>query len=269
MSDTATQTQLEHAPGTFCWAELATSDGPGAKEFYAGVFAWDPQDLPMGDGMIYTMLNLDGKVVGALYEKGEMMKEVPTHWASYVSVTSADEIAAKAKALGGTVILEPFDVMDVGRMATITDPTGATFNIWQPKSHRGFEVKGQPNTVCWNELLTNDTAKAIEFYTKLFGWTTKTDPGPMAYTEFRSGEEHVGGMMQIQPEMGPVPPHWGIYVAVDDCDATAQKATSLGAQTYVPPMDIEKVGRFSTMADPQGAVFSIIKLDMSHHENKQ
>lgn len=269
MSDTATQTQLEHAPGTFCWAELATSDGPGAKKFYSEVFGWQADDMPMGEGMVYTMLNLNGKVVGALYQKGEEMKEVPTHWASYVSVTSADEIAAKAKALGATVVMEPFDVMEAGRMAVITDPTGATFSIWQSKNSKGYDTKGEPNTVCWNELLTNDTAKATEFYTKLFGWTTKSDAGAMPYTEFKSGDEHVGGMMQIQPDMGPVPPHWGIYIAVDDCDATAQKATSAGAQTYVPPMDIEKVGRFSTMADPQGGVFSIIKLDLSHHENKQ
>jgi predicted enzyme related to lactoylglutathione lyase len=268
MSETATQTQMEHAPGTFCWAELATTDGPGAKKFYSELFGWETQDVPIGEGMIYTMLNLNGKVVGALYQKGEEMKEVPTYWASYVSVTSADEIAAKAKALGGTVVLEPFDVMDAGRMAAITDPTGATFCIWQPKASKGFEVKGEPNTVCWNELMTNDTAKAADFYTKLFGWTTKADQGPMPYTEFKNGEEHVGGMMQIQPDMGPVPPHWGIYIAVNDCDATAQKATSLGANTYVPPTTIEKVGRFSVLSDPQGGALAIIKLSAEHNEQK-
>ena len=89
----------------------------------------------------------------------------------------------------------------------------------------------------------------------------------MEYTEWMNGDEHVGGMMQIQPQMGPIPPHWGIYFAVDDVDAKTQKATSLGAQTIVPPMDIEHVGRFSTIRDPQGAVFSIIKLT-PHHEKK-
>ena len=268
MSDTATQTQLEHAPGTFCWAELATTDGPGAKKFYSELFGWETADMPIGEGMVYTMLSLGGKTVGALYDKGEAMKDVPTHWASYISVTSADEITAKAKSLGATIIREPFDVFDVGRMAVITDPTGAAFCIWQPKAHKGYGIKGEPNTVCWNELLTNDTAKATDFYTKLFGWTTKADPGPMPYTEFKNGDEHVGGMMQIQPDMGPVPPHWGIYIAVNDCDATAQKATSLGAQTYVPPTDIEKVGRFSVLSDPQGAGFAIIKLTAEHHEKK-
>ena len=122
MSDTATQTQMEHAPGSFCWIELATTDGPGAKKFYSELFGWEANDNPIGPDMVYTMLRLDGKDVGALYQKGEMMKNVPTHWASYINVTSADETAAKAKALGGTVVQEPFDVMEVGRMAVIADP---------------------------------------------------------------------------------------------------------------------------------------------------
>jgi predicted enzyme related to lactoylglutathione lyase len=265
MSDAGTQTQQINAPGSFCWAELATTDGPGAKKFYTELFGWDAQDNPMGPDMVYTMLSLNGKNIGALYGKGEAMKDVPTNWASYVCVKSADEIAAKAKALGATPIQEPFDVMDFGRMAVITDPTGATFCIWQPGTHPGFGVKGEPNTVCWNELLTTDTERAIDFYTKLFGWVANTH-GPMEYTEFMNGDTHAGGMMKIQPHMGPIPPHWGIYFAVDDCDAAFEKATSLGATAYVPPMTIENVGRFATLSDPQGGAFSIIKL--VPHEKK-
>jgi predicted enzyme related to lactoylglutathione lyase len=268
MSETGTQTKMEHAPGSFCWAELATTDGAGAKKFYSELFGWTTHDSPIGPGMVYTMLKLDGKDVGALYEKGEMMKDVPTVWATYISVVSADEVAAKAKALGGTVMKEAFDVMDVGRMAVITDPTGATFCIWQPGKHTGYGVTGEPNSVSWHELLTTDSARAIDFYTKLFGWTADTHGGPMPYTEWKNGAEHAGGMMQIAPHMGPILPHWGIYFAVDDCDATFAKATSLGAQAFVPPMDIENVGRFATMSDPQGAVFAIIKLT-PHHEEKE
>lgn len=268
MSDTATQPQMEHAPGSFCWIELATTDGPAAKKFYGELFGWEAHDSPIGPDMVYTMLKLNGKDVGALYQKGEMMKQVPTHWASYISVTSADETAAKAKSLGGTIVQEPFDVMEVGRMAVIADPTGAHFCIWQPKMHKGVGVKGETNSLCWNELLTTDTEKAKDFYTKLFGWNSKTDSGATPYTEWINGEDHIGGMMQIQPHMGPMPPNWGIYIAVDDCDAKVKKATSLGARTYVPPTDIPNVGRFAVLSDPQGAVFNIIKLNLQHHENK-
>jgi uncharacterized protein len=268
MSETGAQTQLALAPGDFCWAELATTDSAGAKKFYGELFGWEAHDSPAGPDMIYTMLKLDGKDTGALFQKGEMMKDVPTHWATYISVASADETAAKAKALGGTVVKEPFDVMDAGRMAVIIDPTGAAFCIWQPNTHTGFGVKGQPNSVSWFELLTTDTSKAADFYTKLLGWTAKTHGAPMEYTEWMLGETAIGGMMQIQPHMGPMPPNWGLYFAVDDCDASFQKATSLGAQACVPPTDIEHVGRFAVLQDPQGATFSIIKLTPHHEEKK-
>src|SRR3989442_13625973 len=110
MSDAATQTQMEHAPGSFCWIELATTDGPGAKNFYTELFGWEAQDSPIGPDMVYTMLRLNGKDVGALYQKGEMMKNVPTHRASYVSVTTADETFAKTNSLGDTIRQEDFDV---------------------------------------------------------------------------------------------------------------------------------------------------------------
>jgi len=266
MSEAAAQTQLEHAPGTFCWIELSTTDGPSAKKFYSEVFGWTAEDSPVGPGMVYTMLRLNGNDVGALYEKGEAMKDVPTVWSSYISVKNADETVAKAKSLGATIFKEAFDVMDVGRMAVITDPTGATFCIWEPKKHHGIGTKGETNTLCWNELLTNDTARAGDFYAKLFGWTAKSHGAPMEYTEFSLADASFAGMMQIQPHMGPIPPHWGIYFAVADCDATAQKAASLGATLCVPPMDIENVGRFSTILDPQGAPFSIIKLTPRHEK---
>src|SRR5436190_17308530 len=143
MSETATQTQIEHAPGSFCWTELTTTDGPAAKQFYAELFGWEAQDNPIGPDMVYTMLKVGGKDVAALYQKGPEMQAVPTHWVSYISVASADEAAAKAKELGGTVIQEPFDVMEHGRMAAITDPTGATFCVWQPNQHKGVGVKGE------------------------------------------------------------------------------------------------------------------------------
>ena len=190
----AAQTQIEHAPGSFCWIELATTDGPGAKQFYTELFGWKAQDNPIGPDMVYTMLKLNGKDVGALYQKGEQMKQVPTHWASYICVTSTDETAAKAKALGGTVVQEPFDVMEHGRMAVIADPTGAHFCLWQPKQHKCVGVKGETNSLCWNELLTYDTEKAKDFYTKLFGWKSKTDTGATPYTEWINGEEHIGGL---------------------------------------------------------------------------
>jgi predicted enzyme related to lactoylglutathione lyase len=147
-------------------------------------------------------------------------------------------------------------------MAIIQDPTGAVFALWQAGTHHGSSVYNVPNSFCWNELVTPDTAKAKEFYTGLFGWTADTQNfGPMEYTMFKNGERGAGGMHGITPEMGPMPPHWLTYFAVDDCDAKVSLAESLGAKTMKPADDIPGIGRFAILIDPQGAAFAIIKLE--------
>jgi predicted enzyme related to lactoylglutathione lyase len=262
MTEAGTQQAIGYAPGTFCWVELGTSDGEGAKKFYTELFGWDFTDNPIGPGMVYTMLKQDGKDVGALYQLApEMTAEgVAPHWLSYASVASADEAAAKAKEAGGTLKKEPFDVFTVGRMAVVQDPTGAVFALWQPGTHHGAGIVNVPNSFCWNELSTPDTAKAGEFYTKLFGWTeNKQQFGPIEYTSFMNGETPAGGMYTPPPEMGNIPPNWLVYFAVDDCDAKVEKAGSLGAGVLAPAMDIS-VGRFAILSDPQGAAFAVIKL---------
>ena len=264
MTEAKMQESPEFAPGTFCWIELGTTDGDAARKFYTELFGWSYDDHPMGPGMVYTMLRQDGKDVGALYQMmPEMLAQgIPPHWLSYASTTSADESAAKAKSLGGTIMKEPFDVMDVGRMAVIQDPTGAVFAVWQAAKHSGAGIVNVPNSLCWNELGTNDSAKAGEFYTGLFGWKGDTQNfGGMEYTMFTNGERPAGGMFTITPEMGNIPPHWLAYFAVEDCDAITQKAGELGAIVMKPPDDIPGIGRFSILIDPQGAAFAVIKLE--------
>ena len=214
--------------------------------------------------MVYTMLKMGGKDVGGLFQLTREMtgENVPPHWLSYVSVKSADESAAKAKELGAALLKEPFDVATVGRMAVIKDPTNAVFAIWQAGTHAGAGVYNVPGSFCWNELGTTDTNKAKAFYTGLFGWGAKTENmGPMEYTIFLNGDRPGGGMFQLTPEMGPIPPHWLTYFAVDDCDAKVAQAESLGGKTMKPADDIPGIGRFAILLDPQGAAFAVIKLD--------
>jgi hypothetical protein len=240
----------------FCWVELATSDGLAAKKFYTSLFDWGVNDIP-GEAGTYSMVQKKGKDAGALMEQ----QGVPPHWNSYVCVESADESAAKAKKLGGTVIMEPFDVMEHGRMAVVADPTGAVFSVWQPKSHKGAQVTDEPGSFCWVELYTPDPKRAADFYMGLFGW--RKNARHMDFGEYVIFEKDSGmaaGMMQIPKEWGPVPPHWLVYFAVDDCDKSVEKAKGLGANVTMPPMDIENVGRFAMMTDPQGAAFAVIKL---------
>ena len=253
-----------HEPGAFSWAELATTDTKAAKAFYTSLFGWTFTDGPMGPGPddVYTRLQLRGKDVGALYP---MMKEqsaqgAPPFWLCYVTVASADETAAKAKALGGKMCANPFDVMDYGRMAILQDPTGGTLAVWQPGSHAGAQRVGEPGAICWLELMTTDVAKAKAFYGGVFGWGMQEPKDPsMPYTEIQRGGQSIGGIYPKPPELAHVPPNWTVYFMVESCDTSAAKAKSLGGQLVVPPSDMPKVGRFAVVQDPQGATFSIFQ----------
>lgn len=254
---------MKHPAGNFCWFELGTNDQIAAKAFYEKLFGWQSDDMPLPPEMggVYTLFTLGGKEVGACYTLGPQQAGVPPHWMPYVAVESADATAAKATELGAEVLMPAFDVMTVGRMTAFKDPTGAILSVWQPKDHLGTDVVNAIGTACWCELATRDTARAKEFYTELFGWKAKESD--VAYTEWVNGAQPIGGMMSMDgPNFEGVPPNWMIYFMVEDADAAVAQATALGGKTYLPPTDIPDTGRFSVLADPQGGVFAVIKLNL-------
>ena len=261
MTEAKMQEAPQYKPGNFCWVELGTTNAGAAKNFYKELFSWDYQDTSAGPDMIYTMINLNGKEIGGLYQlTSEMLTHgIPPHWLSYISVANADEATAQATAAGGTVMKGPFDVAEHGRMSVIQDPTGATFAVWQAKDNPGSDVYRDVGSFCWNELGTTDTQKAADFYSTLFGWSREAFPGPMEYTIFKNNDVGIAGMYKITPEMGPIPPHWLVYFAVNDCDAIVQKATEAGGGVIRPAEDIPGVGRFAILRDPASAVFAVLK----------
>ncbi len=254
----------KHTLGSFCWPELATSDSKAAKAFYSNLFGWTPDDMPMNGG-VYTMLKLEGRELGALHDMApeQRTQGIPPNWLVYVAVESVDRTADLAGQLGGGTLAGPLDVFDAGRMAVLRDPQGAALGVWQAKNHIGARIGGVAGTLTWSELATTDAAAARTFYAGLFGWGDKIgQTGPLEYTEWINLGQPVGGMLQMTEEWHGAPPHWMPYFLVGDCDASAAKATELGGRTFVPPTDIPNVGRFGMLADPQGAMFSIIRLTM-------
>ena len=242
-------------PGHFAWIELATSDPDAAKKFYSDVFGWFAKENDMGDFGVYYIFQKNDRDVAAMYKlMPEQTKAgVPPNWLSYVGLANADDAAAKARELGATIMQPVFDVMDFGRMAVIQDPQGAVFAIWESKKHWGVTIRDEANTLCWNELATRDAAAARDFYSKLFGWTFKVSE---QYSEIYIGETGIGGVRTLN-EGEQAPPNWMPYFMADSVDATTAKAQGAGATVYVPPGDIPGTGRFSVLADPQGAVFAL------------
>jgi predicted enzyme related to lactoylglutathione lyase len=248
--------------GTPSWIDLATTDPAAAKEFYGALFGWTANDAPMNDqGDMYSMMLLRGKPVAALFPMDAQQRAmgIPPHWVTYITVVDVDAATAQIEAAGGTILQPAVEVFDAGRMVVVRDPTGATFSIWQPLSHVGAALANEPGALIWNELQTNDPERAAMFYAAVFDWTTESTETPGGvYTSFVIAGKPVAGMMQIRPEWGPVPPNWGIYLAVEDCDAAVARVTELGGGVEVPPMDLGAAGRMAMVRDPQGAHFSVI-----------
>jgi predicted enzyme related to lactoylglutathione lyase len=249
-----------YAPGTFCSVDLATTDSEGAKAFYGGLFGWEGEDVHPGEGMTYTILRLNGDAVGGLFEREGLEEAGGPHWISYVSTDSADDVARRAAELGGETVEEPFDILDVGRMTAIKDPTGSGVAVWQARTYAGAGRVNEPGFLTWNELATNDTGAAIAFYEALFGWSTQpmsTGVGP-EYNVVRLGERGNGGIRSLSPseEQAGLSPYWFPYFAVESLEATFERCEELGGAKLFGPMEFP-AGQIGGLRDPQGAIFAI------------
>jgi uncharacterized protein len=247
-----------YPPGTPSWVDVSSPDLPASRAFYGGLFGWAAlEGGPEAGG--YTMFQKKGKNVAGM---GPIMMEgQPSAWTTYVTVDDADATTAKVTAAGGTVLVAPMDVLDVGRMAIYLDPTGAAIAVWQPKAHTGAGLANEAGTFTWNELQTRDTDAAKAFYGAVFGWGAhSTTEGSVPYTEWKRGDDTVGGMMDMPGEIpAEVPANWLVYFAVDDCDATVEKAAKLGGSALMAPMDVDP-GRMAVLSDPTGAAFAVIQM---------
>jgi hypothetical protein len=267
-----------YIPGVPCWIDTSQPNPEAAVDFYSGLFGWEFEDVmpPDAPGK-YFMARIRGGDVAAVGSIPEGAPPMAT-WNTYVWVESADEAASKVADAGGKALMDPFDVMDSGRMAVFADPEGAAFFVWQAKQHKGARIVNEAGSLNFNGLNTRDVEGAKSFYGAVFGWQTITlDGGAEMWTlpgygdhleesnpELRKQmaeagapagfEDVVASINPIRDDQPDVPPHWNVTFAVDDADATAAKASDLGGQVVVPPFDAPWV-RMTVIADPQGATF--------------
>jgi predicted enzyme related to lactoylglutathione lyase len=269
-----------YIPGVPCWVDAASPDPEAAVDFYAGLFGWECEDtMPSDAPGHYFMARLDGSDVAAIGSLPEGAPAVAA-WNTYVWVESAERATAKATAAGATVVAEPLDVFDAGRMATLADPAGATISLWEPGRHRGAGKVNEPGTVVFNDLYTTDVEGAKTFYGDVFGWGVlelgeflawtipsygdhleKLNPGVRESLAEMGGptgfENVVATLVPVDPDhsgQGDTSPHWGVTFGIADADKAAERAEQLGGRVLTEPVDAPWV-RFTTIRDPQGATF--------------
>ena len=266
-----------YIPGVPCWVDTSQPDPDAALPFYSGLFGWEFENaMPEGSEGSYFIGRIRGGDVAAV---GAVPDGAPAMalWNTYIWVENADETVAKARAAGGGVVSDPFDVLDSGRMAVLTDPEGAAFCVWQAKEHKGAKVVNEHGALNFNGLATRDPDAAKAFYGAVFGWQTLSLAAGEMWTLPGYGdhlEESTPGLRQQMTQMGapegfidvvaalnPIagddsvtPAHWTVTFGVDDADATAAKAKDLGGEVVAGPFDAPWT-KLAVIKDPQGATF--------------
>src|SRR4051794_9080682 len=202
------------------------------------------------------MFTLDGALAGGLSPM--MGQGQPPAWMTYMATADADATAAAVRSAGGSVIVEPMDVMASGRFGVFADDVGAVFGVWQPGEHRGAQAVNRDGALTWDELATAEPEAAQLFYGAVFGWTLDPieDGGRVVYASWKLDGRLIGGLLPQLP--AGVPPNWLVYFGVPDLDAGVAEAERLGARTLLPRRDVP-AGAFAVLADPQGATFALLR----------
>ncbi|MBE9139049.1 VOC family protein [Nodosilinea sp. LEGE 07088] len=243
--------------GSFCWWSLMTKDVAKANEFYQHLFDWQLSEI-----------DIPGEGPSTIYSAGhggfgnpvplEQDFPAPSHWIAYVVVEDVDAACERGQRLGGKVCVPAFDIPTIGRTAVIEDPAGAPFHLFTPAGDDdNLNMIGNgPGEICWMELMVDDPAPLLPFYTEMFGWQF-SDPMPMnggEYISFEVNGAQVGGLLKRPPGVPQMPPLWMNYFSVASVDAWSEKATSLGGKIVMPKTEIPETGFFALMEDPTGAM---------------
>ncbi|WP_328973035.1 VOC family protein [Streptomyces sp. NBC_00239] len=255
-----------YRPGTPCWTDLMVPDQQAALDFYRDLFGWQGEIGPAEQGG-YSVCTLKGQPVAgimkAMNPDGTVPDPLPpAAWTTYLATDDADAVATASTAAGGNTVMPVMDVMNLGRMAVLADPTGAAYGVWQAGTFPGAGIVNEPGAMIWNELATTDTKAAAAYYEAVLpvGTAPSEIPGTeeYGYTELKVNDRAVGGIMGLDQHPEGTPPHWMVYFDVDDADSVQAAAERAGATVLAPAFDMP-VGRMAVLADPQGAVFAVIK----------
>ena len=245
--------------GRFVWYELLTTDRPSAAAFYAEVVGWAVKDASSPE-LAYTLLTAgDAPVVGLmdLPEEGLRMGATP-RWLGYVSVDDMDARASQIRRLGGAILVSPTD-SNIGRIAVVADPQGATFALVTGLTYGQSQPSGldQPGRVGWHELLAEDRSKVFPFYGELLGWqqaSAEADPASV-YELFSAAGQTIGGMLTKLPAVSQA--CWLHYFNVDDVGAAARRVNARGGRVLQGPIELPDDCWIVRCVDPQGALFAL------------
>ena len=255
----------KYAQGTPCWVCLGTPDTDAGKFFYAELFGGEYDDAEMFPGMpdgpvVFNAKKGDDFVGVIAPQLGE--GEESAAWMFNFAVDDVDSSVKRVAELGGSMIADPMDIGDQGRVAVAADPNGVEAILWQGKNHIGAGVVDADASFSWVQLLTRNMEASTGFYVDLFhiGRSSGPAPGGGVNDVLMVGSEPVAGIKGMPEDIAVLetPNHWIIYFRVDDIDAAVDRAIANGANTIASPTQLAHIGRIAVVSDPQGAVFGLV-----------
>jgi uncharacterized protein len=240
--------------GIPCWVELAASDPDAARLFYEALFGWNMQQGPGQSGEYLRCLK-DGRAAAGITRKAA--PAAPTTWLTHFATSDVDVTASKVTVNGGQVVVPAMDVRDLGRLAVCMDSSGASFGLWQAGAHPGAAVVNEPGAFIWCEQLSDSYEPVKDFYSAVFDWQYHDMSAEgFHYASFVVDDRDIGGVGQYQDDRQQLA-QWWVYFAVDDTDEAVDQVIKLGGDVLQPPSDTP-YGRMATVADDQGAPFSLM-----------
>jgi len=234
-------------------ADRPRHDRPGGSQaFYNGLFGWESQDLPVGDGVYYSMQQLRGKNVAAIAPQPEQQRDAgaPPSWNSYVTVENATPPSAREGARRRRA-RPAFDVDERRRMAVLQDPQGAYFMVWEPRETIGAGIVTEP-------ARSSGTSSTRRTSTPPRRSTAGSSGGPVRLSDIPSRTSRCGwatGQRGITRLTARSHPYWLVYFGTTDIDASIAKVESSAARSCSPRSTSASPG--SRVTDPQGAAFAL------------
>jgi predicted enzyme related to lactoylglutathione lyase len=244
--------------GAPAWIDLASTDTESSRRFYSGLFGWTFDVAPAEFGGYISAFKDGHQIAGIMQAQDDGPANV---WAVYLAVENAQKTLASAEAAGGSVAMELMTVGELGTMAFVVDPSGASVGLWQPGTHTGFTLTDVHGTPAWYELHSRDYASALPFYRQVFGWTTESmgDTDEFRYSVLAiDGEQRAGLMDSAAFLPDGVPSQWIAYFETDNATETAARAVALGG-TVIRPAEDTPYGRLAALTDSTGAGFNVIE----------
>ncbi len=242
--------------GEPCWIQLSTDDVDTAVSFYGSLFGWSAGE-PSAEHQGYRMFFRGDEPIAGLVPTAD--DSHPT-WTVFLATSDVAGTVERGTAAGGSVVIDPMPVGDLGSFAELTDPAGAAVGAWQADTFPGFVTRGQDNAPGWFETLSTRYDEAVAFYEQAFGWETHvmSDTPEFRYTTLGRDQNARAGVMDARGFLGDRPSRWQFYLQVPDTDETVATAVSVGGE-LVRAAEDTPYGRVATLMDPAGVEFCVMR----------